>query len=329
MRDLPALWSSRQWRDEAEDWIRAQVRVTGPIEQTRLRFWSTVLRVPTSDGIVWFKENAPSQSFEAALVLELSRLVPGRVPPVVAADLDRGWLLTADLGPVLGADPQPADRAGVAHAYAVVQRALEPHLRAMFDAGVPAFEDGNAMAYAVALADELARLPEGDGRRVTAEERRRVDAGLRRLGEAAAVLEASGMRDSLEHNDLHLNNAIRRPDGTVAFIDFGDAVWAHPFASIRVLLWQSRIAGSGPGSPEHERILEAYLDPWAGVASPAELWRAVAAAERIGCLHRAESWRRLMSDVPLESVPEEFRDAPRHWLLVATSADPFVAAQQS
>lgn len=301
--------------------------MTGPIEQTHLRFWATVLRVPTSEGVVWFKENAPSQSFEAGLVVELARVAPGFVPPVVAADVDRGWLLTHDLGTVLGSDPHPADRADVARGYAELQRRLEPHLRAMFDARVPAFEDGNAMAYAVALADELARLPEGDGRRLGLEERRLVDAGLGRMGEAAVILEASGIRDSLEHNDLHLNNALRGADGRVAFIDFGDAVWAHPFASIRVMLWQARLAGLDPASQEYERILDAYLEPWSGVASASELRRAVTAAERIGCLHRAESWRRLMADVPLESVPEHLHAVIAFWLRAATSPDPYAASR--
>ena len=315
-------------------WIRLQVEVTGEIEQTHLRFWSTVLRVPTEDGVVWFKENAPSQSFEAELGVELSRLAPSFVPPLVAADLDRGRLLTRDLGPTLtdslrGRDPGEVVgvRAEVARRYAVLQRSLEPHLRPMFDARVPAFEDGNALAYAVALGDELGRLPESDGRRITSEERRVVDAGLGRIGEAAAILEASGIRDSLEHNDLHLNNAVRRADGRVAFLDFGDAVWAHPFASIRNELWQARNQSFGPGSPEHELIVDAYLDPWSEHGTPAELRRVVGAAERISCLHRAECWRRLMSGVPLEVVPEGLRDVMAYWLRAATSGDPYAATR--
>lgn len=338
--DLPALWTSAEWRAESETWIHeraaeAGLRVTGPVEQVKLRFWSVVQRVETDGGALWFKENAPSQSFEAAVVEELARLAPGRVPPVVGVDRDRGWLLTADLGEPLGEDPALADDAAAAAAvaelagtYAEVQRTLETRLRVMFDARVPAFEDGHAMPYAVALADRLAGLPEGDGRRLSAEQRRLVEVGLRRLGDAAAVLEASGIPDSLQHNDLHLWNVFRSRGGQLALIDFGDSVWSHPFASVRILLWMMRARlGFQVGSPEYERVVDAYLEPWSGVASPAELRRVLRAAERISCLHRAESWRRLMDDVPLTAIDEQWLDAPGYWLLAAVADDPYEATR--
>ena len=64
--DLVARWTSAEWRDQAHGWIRDRVRVTGPIEESKVRFWSVVLKVPVDGGWAWFKENAPSQAFEAA-----------------------------------------------------------------------------------------------------------------------------------------------------------------------------------------------------------------------------------------------------------------------
>ena len=43
----------------AEDWIRSRVHVTGPIEEERVRPWATVLRVPTAEGTLYFKEPTP------------------------------------------------------------------------------------------------------------------------------------------------------------------------------------------------------------------------------------------------------------------------------
>ena len=80
-RDLPTLWRSGSWRAEAHTWIRAQADVTGPIQEHLVRFWSVVLKVPVAGGWAWFKENAPSQSFEAALMEEVARVAPDRVPP--------------------------------------------------------------------------------------------------------------------------------------------------------------------------------------------------------------------------------------------------------
>jgi hypothetical protein len=335
-QDLPARRSGPSWRAEAEAWIRAAAEshervVTGAIEVHKLRFWAVVLRVPTDRGPLWFKENAPSQAFEAALMADLARLVPDAVPPVVATEPGRGWLLTEDLGVPMADDPALADPAAALGAltelvgsFSALQRQLATQGAAMRAAGVPFFDDGNAMAYAVALADQLARLPLGDVRRLDADDRRLVDGGLRRLGEACAMLEASGLPDSLDHNDLHLANAFRRGPGTIAVIDLGDAVWSHPLTTMRIPSWiaASRLAGP-PGSPAHERIVESALDPWTDLAPPAALRRLLPAAERVSCLHRAESWRRLIADVPIEVVPEQFRAAPKEWLLTALAPDPF------
>ena len=101
--DLTATWTGTAWRAEAESWIRdrlatAGIAVTGPIEQPRVRPWSTQLVVPTDRGHHWFKENNPAMTFEAALVARLAELVPGRVLEPVAVAADRGWLLVPDGG---------------------------------------------------------------------------------------------------------------------------------------------------------------------------------------------------------------------------------------
>lgn len=355
-QDLLALWSSEQWLADTDAWIHEAAltvgaRVSGPIETTHHRFWAVVRRVSTDQGVMWFKENAPSQSFEAALVRTIDQVAPGQVAPVVATDDVRGWLLTRDLGSPLAEDPalQSDSAAGVALAelagsYAGLQRTLEGRARDMWAAGVPSFDYGNAMAYAVALADQLAGLPMEDGRRLDADGRRMVDAGLSRLGEAAARLEVDGIPESLEHNDLHLWNAFRPavparsgfsrlgPSGVVspeatglAVIDLGDALWSHPFATLRLLCWNARRRlGSGPGDPAYERIVEAYLDHWSEFGTETDLRRLLPAAERLSCLHRAESWRRLMADVPLSTIPDDYLDAPAYWLQAACSIDPYV-----
>lgn len=335
VRDLPALWRSRAWRDEVEEWLGRQVTVTGPVEEVKARFWSIVLKVPVPGGWAWFKENAPSQAFEAALVATIADLAPGAVPPVLGVDEDRGWLLTADLGAPVGDAPALRDdrravavMADLAGRYGRLQRTLEGHGARMRAARVPAFDDGNAIAYAVALADHLAGLPVGDERRLSADDRRAVDAGLGRIGAAAARLEASGIPDSVDHNDLHLRNALRSAAGDLVVIDLGDSLWSHPFASLRILSWLtlSRVGG-GTGGRDHLRVVDAHLEHWTDVASLPELRRMLPAAERLSCLHRAESWRRLMADVPLGVIDAPWRAAPAQWLLAACAPDPFAATR--
>lgn len=72
-------WRDPDWLEEAHAWIRAHSpgALTGPIEQPHVYPWATVLRAPTSGGVLWFKANAPIQRFEAALALELMRCTFG------------------------------------------------------------------------------------------------------------------------------------------------------------------------------------------------------------------------------------------------------------
>src|SRR6266550_1951524 len=91
-------WTEPEWLAEARSWIDAQlaelgVEPTGAIEQPHVRPWSTVLRLPSSAGDLWFKANHPSLAHEAGVVALISRHRPGLVPELLAADLERGQSL--------------------------------------------------------------------------------------------------------------------------------------------------------------------------------------------------------------------------------------------
>ncbi len=331
--DLLATWDSPRWRAGLEAWLLpaladAGLTVTGPVEQSRTRFWSTVLHVETDAGRVWVKENAPSQAFEACLVAAVERLVPGRVPPVVAVEPDRGWLVTRDVGTPLGARDDVPDEAWteLASAWAGLQHDLAPHADALLGTGLSAVPEPGITDWAAALADELGRLPGDDPRALTDEERRHVDAGLRLVEEAAAVLTASGLPASLEHNDLHLGNAFHAPDAPMRFIDLGDAVWAHPLTAFRIPVWVLSARRGGPADPLVRRVVDAALEPWTDRVPLPDLRALLPAADRVSCLHRALSWRRLVEDVPLGVVDPEYVRAYAEWLLVATDPDAYTAA---
>src|SRR5205807_2061305 len=82
-------------------------------------------RVPTVDGPVWFKENF-ALPFEPALTEVLARLVPDRVPEVVATEGAR--LLMRHAGPRLKTLTDPRSRAWhkVVARYAELQIDLAP-----------------------------------------------------------------------------------------------------------------------------------------------------------------------------------------------------------
>jgi hypothetical protein len=94
------LWEQADWLDEAVGWIEAELErlglhATGQVEQSHVRPWSTVLRIPTADAYL-----EPWTAFRPHHDL---------VPAVPAADLlgavgrALNWQLVADATP-------PADR---------------------------------------------------------------------------------------------------------------------------------------------------------------------------------------------------------------------------
>ena len=67
------------------------------------------------------------------------------------------------------------------------------------------------------------------------------------------------------------------------------------------------------------------LEPWTDRWDRATLTSLVPAADRISCLHRAESWVRLQADVPRRVVDEDFLRSPIEWVVDAAAPDPYVS----
>ena len=103
LRDVEEPWEDPAWLATALAWVDEQLtsagrRRTGDVDQMHVRPWATVIRVPTAEGEVFFKANTPELRHEAVVALHLARRVPDRVPPLIADDTDRGWMLMEDGG---------------------------------------------------------------------------------------------------------------------------------------------------------------------------------------------------------------------------------------
>lgn len=335
MRDLAAWWGSPAWRAEALRWIHETldqlgIKVTGEATQPRTRFWSTQLVIPTEVGTLWFKENSPSQAFEAALVVEVERLVPGHVVPALAVEPGRGWMLSRDAGVCLwDTGAVTAEHwVRILQEYAGLQRALEGHRPELLATGLPAMPEGEAAAYLVEQVEVHAALPATHPLAMPAHLAATTLAEANQVARAADSLVASGIPASLQHNDLHPGNVFVPDAGPLELIDLGDAVWAHPFCVARIPLWTMRgRLELAPDDPLLSRARDAYLEPWTDLAPLAELRALLPAAERISCLHRAESWRRLQAEVPPGRVDAGWRDTAYTWLATAAAPDPYAAAR--
>src|SRR5262249_19811838 len=125
-------WEEPVFRDEAHAWIRAHVEVTAEIEQAHVRPWSTVMRVPIRDDVVWFKASAAALAHDGPVTAALARIRPGGVLEPLALDVDRGWSLLPDGGEtlrsVLDRKPEPERWIAALALYSELQLEAAPHI---------------------------------------------------------------------------------------------------------------------------------------------------------------------------------------------------------
>ena len=248
-----------------------------------------------------------------------------RVPLPLAVHPDRPWLLLDDAGPTLrqtrpdgSGDHDLGAWERILAEYAELQRSLDSNdaVETMLRAGTP---DGRPAA----LPGELARLLEDDAwwERLTDEEREEGAVARRTLREhlpdvAALVdeLAALGIAPSVQHDDLHGGNILVGPDGD-RFFDWGDAVVAHPFATLTVTF--NSIAHKlemPPDDPAFTRLETVYLAAWDGIAPLVDLQRAATIARVLGCIGRALAWERSLSGLQDDEM-DGFGDGVAGWLV--------------
>jgi hypothetical protein len=315
-------WESAEWRAEAELWIGSQLdglgfKISGPIEQPHVRPWSTVMRIATSQGDIYFKAGAPNQVFEPALTRALAGWGFKDALPPLAVDLERGWLLLPGGGSRLrewlaehGDHRKWAQ--GIA-AYASLQINSAPYAGRMLALGLADYRPDKLPAVLHRVLDDepVLMLDTGDG--ITTGERERLRALIPEAERMAAELAAIGLPAAIEHGDMHDANIFF--DGArFVFFDWGDASVGHPFFSM--LVTQRVIAGQldlPDDSPELAWVRDAYLGPWEGFAPREELVAAYSLAQCLGKLTRIATWYGILKLITPQAMAE-YRHTVPVWL---------------
>jgi hypothetical protein len=275
-------WEAPAFLAEVVGWVDDRLRQldlvrTGEVEQPHVRTWSTVLRVPTSGGPVWFKANTEALRHEVAVVDRVSHRVPSRVPALLGRDIERGWMLMADGGErlreVVARERSLTRWPDVLEGVADLHLALEPDVEPLLAAGVP---DLRLHRLADGYAELVARLDvEPRFRHAVSQVRDLVD-----------ELAAYAVTETLQHDDLH-DGQIFVKDGRNLILDWGDAVISHPFFTLSVAL-EGGVAWGLDDVEDSEDIwpyVDTYLARYA--TDRPELRDAVPPALRLGWVCRA------------------------------------------
>lgn len=293
------VWAAPGWLEEVRDWIDVQLRhlgldVTDPIQQPHLRPWSTVLRIPTADGALFFKANTPLLAQEAGLTQTLARLRPDLIRHPLAADSVRGWMITADGGErlreVIRADRDLTHWERVLSRFAQLQIELAGRVPELLAIGVPdrrLTRLPELIAQVIDNTDKL-RIDQPDGLTSAALQRLLDDAPA--LKDRCQQLDATAVPQSVHHGDLHDGNIFAGEHGYQIF-DWGDANVSHPFFSLRSVFVSIEFSLQlEEGAPQFNRLRDAYLEPWTNFLPAEELRSLFDAAARISPLSSALGW---------------------------------------
>jgi hypothetical protein len=306
------LWLEPDWLALAEEWIRAQlarcgIARTGNTEQIHVRWWSTILRVPTSEGDLFFKANAPPAAFEPALTEFLAHVDCDRIPELVAIDRERAWMLMRDAGTRLRelmksvADLRRWQE--LLPLYAELQIAIAPRAHELLAIGVPDARLKSLPADFEQLLADACVLRVGVPEGLTPDEHAQLAARIPAFREVCGKLAAYGIPETLQHDDFHDGNVFVR-DGRYLFLDWGDSCVSHPFHTLAVTLRSIAFKlGVEPGGPELERLRDAYVEPFTRYRPHKELVEAVDLAHRSGTVARSLAWYRFVT-----AMEPPFRD---------------------
>ena len=283
------LWVDPDWRAEVAAWIGAELasrgrRISGPLEDVRLKPWAAVLRVSTAEGDLYFKANTDSLAQEASVVALLAARRPDLIAAPVAFDAGRGWMLLADAGEQLRAVIARERDLGrwfqILPLYASLQLDVAADADELVARGAPDLRLAVLPRRFRQLLEQLDGLP--------THERERLEASLPWIANACAELASYNIPETIQHDDL-TDGHIYLTEGRYLFLDWGDACVSHPFFTLAVTLTGVIAWGLDDvqDSVDITPFRDAYLAPYARATRRRDLADAADLALRLGWICRA------------------------------------------
>jgi hypothetical protein len=324
-----ASWERPGWFATAAAWIDQRLtergwRCTGPFAQLHARGWSSVVRAPTTGGVVYFKAVTAPFAFEPPLTALLARLLPEQSPHVLATenDNDRHWLLMADAGEAVRGrvretrDPQLYRDMLVA--FARFQRVLLHGTDRLAATNLPDHRLHLLAGHCADLLRDDDGLLVGKPGGLAAEEYAQLQA--LDVARMASQLADYGIPETLHQEDCHPGHWIAGPKGPI-FFDWGDTCLSHPFFSLMMALRWGRLV-VGYDAATLDSLRDAYLAEWRAYGSLERLREAYHLAWRLAPLTRALTWHRIVT-AQEPSVRWQYEDTATYWMRLFLNGEDF------
>jgi len=300
------LWHDPAWQKQAHAWIHAEaqkksIEITGEIEQPHMYPWSTVLRVLSNEGTLFFKATAAATVYESALTQKLAEWHPDCMPELIAVDTEHGWMLMRDGGEQLRASIRPTQDikpwSPIISRYAELQIRLAERTAEILALGIPDRRPAVLPAlFEKLLADEASLIIDQEKGLTFAEFQQLRDLAPR-FEQICTELTAFGIPDSLNHGDFHDGNVLLK-NGRITFFDWGDASLTQPFVSLRTFFVSIEISlklDEYAFTPEMTALLYRYFEPWQKFASKEKLMTAYRYSKPVSSIVSTLSWYKTIS----------------------------------
>ena len=310
-------WHDPDWQQQAHEWIRTEtshqsIQLTGEIEQPHAYAWSTVMRVPSNDGMLFFKATAAETLYEAALTQKLAGWYPDCMPELVAVDIPRGWMLMRDGGEQLRASIRPTQDIQpwqpVITRYAELQIGLAEHISEILALGIPDHRLAALPPLFSQFLVEKDNLMIDQEKGLTSAEFQQLQNLTSRFEQICTDLASFGIPESLNHGDFHDGNVLLK-NGRITFFDWGDATVTHPFVSLRTFLVSMEISLNlydwAPPTSEMTVLLDRYLEQWEKFAPKEDLLNAYAFSRPVAPIVTTLKWHQGITCME-GSVREEY-----------------------
>ncbi len=321
MATIHLPWQQPDWQAEAKAWIRSaldknDLQLIGEVEQPHIRQWSTVMTVPTNDGMLFFKASSSLLAYETVLTDYLARFRPEIFPQLLAIDAKRHWMLMRDAGTPLRhfirSEKSVALWRDVLPLYVDLQKDMADHLIHLLALGVMDRRLAKLPAlFENLIADPSAMLLDQEDSLTSEEYARLKDFGpeFRWMCEKLASF---GIPETIHHDDFHDGNIFVR-EGRITFTDWGESAVTHPFFTLVVMMRGVDNSIGVDYSPESVEVRDMYLEQWTSYAPMEELKSIANLAQRIGHVNRALTWK-ISLDEMLEGLRAEYAIAVPSYL---------------
>lgn len=261
-------WFEHGWMNRALTYIDAVLADLGRIRIghiSQIKHWalSSVIRVETTTGPVFFKAAPPEAAIEPHLLIRLAPRWPKSVPALLAHSPQDNWWITDNFGPREGPTLTLEERLAGVELLARIQIAVakDPSLLS----GLP-IERFSLEHLAMSIPQLLARQDRWGAEPADHEHWWPLDSEQREfwLSLGPTLIECSqgvaesmselGISLSLIHGDFHLGNVAARDGGPILH-DWANAQITHPFFDLAMLLKTGDEAFA-------RAYLTTYFGPW-------------------------------------------------------------------